>query len=1342
MGKYFTFIVITLFCVVKSIGQNSGYASYTRSTHFDLSDGLSHNQVYQSYQDKRGFLWLVTANGLNLFDGRSSKLVKSWPLLQSPHELKICGEDAGGQLWLIRSGVAGLDVFTVNQYSRIVKDWREVLPQNLINSPTGVAFGPEGSLLIINDRGEIWEKGKLSEWKLKCQTLDAGWQFVQERNDLRITWISRKLKGPENDFVTTEFIALGAEGQQLSRTTIEGVRKSIVLNKNELWLLCKNKVVILHADGDITNQIETSKLFPGIELRDLVFSFNAEKDLVWVHNRKVLSAHSVDHFKRGDLSQPMLKADNRVNVFHMSQGKRGLIFVGASNGIHCLEVLPQRFQRLIWQNPTESNLGLMKEVRGICSAGKNKVIFQAGDWVYLHDLLTKETQKVLPTNQGISAVTQDSQEKLWMGYGKSLVEMDGKTGKIVFNPFPSDFDHYFLWSILDNGPQLLIGSSVCLWEYIKSDRTFQLFSRYNQYEELRGRDIYWMRSEPGGLVWILSEIGLYKLDLEKGIVDKFGSSEKGSKYLPSDNFRHYYRDKKGTYWFATANGLLRWDPQTGVYRLFSTSDGLPNDNLYAVYPDNDGNLWMSSDYGIIQLSPASGLVRYFLQEDGITHNEFNRIAHYKDEDGMIYFGGINGLTYFDPKAFSLDENERMGYGLALVQGVARNNEGDSRDDLLALYVNNQKIVINPWEKLVSLDFSFPNYSNSKFVNYRYRIEGLSDEWIVTRNSTIQLLGLAPGSYKLFIAATSGDGSTSKEELIIPIYVRPPFYRTWWFALFMLLILGLTFRIGLIYREKQLKERQIQLEEEVKKSTAKIRSDKELIEQQAKQLAIQNEERTRFFANVSHEFRTPLSLILGPINVVKQQPKISNRLRSLLEIAQNNAKRLLELVDGIMVISTLDTAAFKKREEKVMVSLFITEIREEFWLLADQKKIEFECENNGTSNLEIVVDPRLLRLILSNLLSNALKFSREGGRILLRTSAEDDQVVFEVIDSGRGIPSEDLPFIFNRYFQTSLSDAAAEGGTGIGLALVSELLELLGGSVAVKSELGVGSHFTFRIPKGDSSGIISNYGSSLAEKKSRSEKIKSQPYIKSGYSLLIVEDSIDLQQYLDFLLNETYAIHLASNGVEALKLLNEGLQPDLIITDMMMPEMDGLQLTKQLKNNHKTAKIPIILLTARSSGSDYFAALQLGIDDYLLKPFDEQGLFSTIKQLIKRAVERQLEVEKEKGGDGDRQKEEAAWIQRLKEATIKGMGSDVFSVDQLAATMLMGRTSFYKEVKRLTGLTPNEYILEARLIKARTLMETESNLSLAKIIQLVGLKDEGNFVKSFKKRFGNPPSWYM
>jgi len=1028
----------------------------------------------------------------------------------------------------------------------------------------------------------------------------------------------------------------------------------------------------------------------------------------------------------------------RPSNYHVFIDRQQNVWYGSAEGISLARRIPQRFQRLSWVDTRLRSTYDVKEARGIAEGEGGEMYMQCGNYVYRYDSGSRNMTIIHRQQQNISSIACDPLDgTLWFLYNQ-LIRYSPKTRQLKRVSQSEWFGNNFNWSILIQPKHIMLGNSDGIFIFDKESGLVTPFEAYNGFDALRTAEVYFMHLEHPEEIWLLTNSGLFVMHPETGVREHYGSREGRATYLPADNLRHYYKDEAGVYWFATAQGLLRWEPESSLYRLYTASDGLSNDNLYAVYPDDFGFLWLSSDQGIIQFHPETGSARYYLIEDGITNNEFNRISHAKGRDGTIYFGGLNGVTAFHPRDFRYEIEKEADLPVVLM-AVELLGENKSRGrDLLIEYYQTNKLVLLPTDRFVNLRFAMPNYKKTKGVVYSYRIEGLDTTWINTNSPVIQLLGLRSGNYTLVIKAKTGDGPYSADVSRIPIQVLPPVYLRPWFWTLIALAVSLAVAMGVYYRVNLLKQRQAELEQLVVKTTQKIRKDKEVIEQQAHQLERQQEEKNRFFSNVTHEFRTPISLILGPLNAVRDHPRLNERAKNLLGIAHRNAVHLLDMVDDILMLSVLENHAIKPRDESVSPRQFLGSIADEYTVVAGQKGIDFRSEAQLPETYFMKTDIKLLRIILNNILSNAFKYTPTGGQVRFFSELDNGLLRVVISDTGRGIHTDDLPHIFERFYQTRMPRAIAEGGNGIGLALSFELTQLMGGTLSVESTLNEGTTFLIELPAISELSPSSSIFPFMVPKTGRVLSTK-----RSDLTILIVEDNLDYQQYLRHLLDEYYQVVLAGNGAEAIGMLRSGLRPSFILADMMMPEMDGFQLLSAVKGLPEMALVPFVFLTARSGREDSLRALQFGADDYLIKPFDERSLFATMENLIKRYKEKQAAQEEIRA---DRRhpaaSESLEWVRGLKQAVEQHMEDEAFGVDQLAKIMLMGRSSFFAEVRRLTGMTPNQYVLEARLIRARYLMETQPELSLRKIIQRVGLKDEGHFVKSFKKRFGNAPTYYM
>ena len=649
-------------------------------------------------------------------------------------------------------------------------------------------------------------------------------------------------------------------------------------------------------------------------------------------------------------------------------------------------------------------------------------------------------------------------------------------------------------------------------------------------------------------------------------------------------------------------------------------DGLPNNVIYAVYPDDFGNLWMSSDYGIIKMNKVTFAIENFLPKDGIGQIEFNRASHfeYRNKQGQqrLFFGGLNGITSLDPQNFN-QQNKLSSPRIVLTNYKEYNSSSGMVEDKTLEVSNAQKLILKPSDYIFDLEFSVLSYDNVDKNQYIYQLTKngkIYTDWTSQNKRSIQLGSLPYGSYELTVKGKDVFGTSTSNEIKLTIIAKSPFYLTWWFFGLATVLL---FSIGYAYtfwRTYIFKLRQEHLEQEIQKATQQIRADKKTIEAQAEDLRKLDELKTRFFANVSHELRTPLTLMLGPIKSVLKRQNIDNKSHTFLSTAEQNGHKLLKLVNEILDLNKLEAGKLALKEETVHFYSFIKRLTSSFMSYAESTNVLFLFDYQLEKDVHLLLDKHKLETILNNLLSNAFKFTPKDGKIEIKILEKTDKIQILVKDTGRGIHPEDLPNIFDRFYQ-SKQKGAAEGGTGIGLALCKEFSELLGGKIWVESQYGEGAQFYVEIPKTEILKTTSDVDYQISQEPLTlaSTPIKQTiSFDKNKNTLLIVEDNASLQNYLKLILEEEYQIVTANNGAEALEILEKN-KVNLIISDIMMPIMDGYALLKELKENNQYRSIPVIMLTAKADKEDKLNALRIGVDDYLLKPFDEDELLVRISK---------------------------------------------------------------------------------------------------------------------------------
>lgn len=1311
--------------------------------HYGVSEGLSEKHVYQTFQDSRGMYWFVTARGLDVFDGTYFYNAVKWPAYIDFWNVSIRTEDTEGRLWIRLLYKNETTFIVVDSKTREKIDIAPLISEAALQDLWDITLNSSGKRCFLNKKGELWAEqasGRITFLKGGFEAHD----FVETRFYDELIWLwDSKAEIEENTFTAVSPSGTIALRQREFTNNFEPFR---VFNGGGILGLANNQLKI-YTDSDKrirelnmpaafsgflgSNQAEFVAVNPEAGFpKQLVFLSEGKVSMLWLDGGQVVRYYTVNPEK---FTKP--------GILDLFVDRTGLIWIVGLNGVTRLDIRENKFKRINWSDPGLGLTMFNNSTRGITMDSAGNIYVVSSPDIRKFAPGANQPESLIPCN-AISPVFRDrTGTSLWMNCG-ALLKYSTITGTFERVQWSDERHEVYIWSFFEEGDNLWLGSDRGISIFDKKTLHARPFTKYNQFPELSNTEIYHFKQINTTEVWLLTSMGLYVLHLKEGIKQRYGSSQRGVFNLPTDNFRHVYAAGNGIFWFATRDGLLWWDKKAGKSRLWTTQDGLSNEDLYAVYPDSLGNIWLNSGYGIMQFQPETGTCRTFLEKDGIAYHEGNRISHYQSEDGTIFFGSLNGVTVFHPRVFYTGTPRSKASGLTVMSASVLSGRSFLEKDLLTLYYSTGRFRLAPSDSYLTVHIALADQLPGVEVEYQFRLAGMHKNWIRGKQSQIRLYGLPYGKHTLEIKARTLDGSL-EGYIQIPVWRKRPFYLQWWFICLAVIVVGTGVTMAIQYRFTRMHKKRLELEAEVLRRTEHILQDKAIIESQAQQLKWQNEEKNRFFSNVTHEFRTPIALIQGPIRVLSQIARFSLREKKLLQIALNSSARLLSMVEDILILSRLDFKQVRPHPVLFSLSTLCTRLSEDFQYLAEEKGVELRIENTLPDGTGIILDERFLRIILNNLLSNALKFTPKEGKITVEVFLEQAQIEIRVSDTGRGIDPVDLPHIFKRFFQTNREDAPAEGGSGIGLALVSELCSLMQGTVTVESQLGRGSTFSLHFPYTANNMLPAKVepGELYKDTSSLNKPNQSlmQRYRKSDELILIVEDNPDMQQFLEYLLDDYYQLAFAGNGREALSMLDNGLKPALILSDFMMPEMDGIQLLHEMhKHNHR---ISFLMLTAYAGFEDKSNALRLGIDDYLIKPFQESILLHTVHTLVKRAVARVQMIEKAVPEDVTSKKSERAWLLKLEKETNALIANETFSVDELSLVMLMGRTTFYQEVKRLTGLTPNQYILEARLVKARHLLETEPELTIKEIIYAVGLRDERHFGKVFKLRFGHLPSYY-
>lgn len=832
----------------------------------------------------------------------------------------------------------------------------------------------------------------------------------------------------------------------------------------------------------------------------------------------------------------------------------------------------------------------------------------------------------------------------------------------------------------------------------------------------------WMDTD--GSVWVGTNSGLFHISAQGGAYRLLGHYHTGNYPGLGSNKIISIHEAAGFLWLGSDAGLIRFPVKNPNLKakVFTTADGLPNNKVYYALPERDF-LWCGTDWGLARVSLASVAnddavpdIRSFHMDDGLPHEEFNTLSfHQSKVTGKIYLGGLNGVTVFDPD--NLRDLPTKNPPLVLTEY----EKYDQRRDSMCLVATAHTavampIVLNHYDQFLTLRFALLDYADPRRNRYLYRLEGYEKRWNTANSGSnfAHYSALPPGHYLFRVRAADHNGNWGRQEIEVPIVVLQAWYRTWWaWSLYVFAALGLGWAF---YRQRL--------------NRARLAAQLQLEFARATHLEEMDKFKSRFFTNITHEFRTPLTVILG----------MADRLPSdnaAVGMVKRNAERLLGLINQLLDLAKLESQTIQLAYTRGDVVAYVRYIAESLHSFANAQNILIQVESEQV-RLEMDYDPERLQQILHNLLSNAINFTPSGGRVTILLASEAGMLRLRVADTGVGIAPEDLPRLFDRFFQAGNSEHAKTGGTGIGLALVKELIGLMGGNISVESVLGQGTIFTVHLPLVAFS-APSNGGVSQAF----------VPTSDNGRPLiLIVEDNPDVVAYLGACLAADYRLDYAYNGRAGLEKALE-LVPDLLLSDVMMPEKDGFELCEAVKNDLRTNHVPVVLLTAKVGVESRIAGLRRGADAYLAKPFHEEELRVTVakllegRRLLREHFQRQLlakesppQWEAPSGAEGA----EHAFVQAVRAAVEADLGNPDLGPADICRKVGMGHTNLNLKMNALTGMPVTQFIRALRLQKAQTLLRT-TDQTIAEIAYEVGFNDPKYFTRVFTEAFGMPPSAY-
>ena len=1266
------------------------------------ADGLSSNHVSAIYRDSKGFLWVGTHAGLNRYDAyQFSKFFSSKDGLPDNNILGIF-EDYEGNVWIHCE--LGYSYYSYEE-GRFCNSLQEKLASYSIRAEQVENMGTDRSrryLWVYADRSiSLYDSEKGSTQVIP---LDSGSYltdiFIADHTLYYIEGGSGRLYATELDtFITTEIAY-----PDIYKTSVANHQPQIFVDKQGgVWIYTFTNSELLHK-SPIGHDWEEIMLPVNIKQFNRIAKI-AEDSLgnIWL----ITSHHGAFVYRDGQLLQhshdtskmQSLPGDNLTDIYIDDDN---IVWIG-NNKLGLSYYIPGS------QVFTSYRLGDNDDIQAFCENDDYLYLGTDGNGLIRYDKKSGKFQPVALDANVIVCLFNDSRNRLWVGtFQSGLACID--RGQVTYyqqeNCSLADNNIYGIKEDDEGNIWIALLSGVVQ----KLNPTTGEFVTVFRGNRLNIRDLAYVGNHQ---MYAATTIGLLAINTQTEQYNFVTSNARQDIPLGKLYINTLHQDSKGILWMGTSDGLTYWNLKTDTIGHIGMEEGLPTDIITAVTEDQDGQIWVGSSDGLsrIRLSSTSYVINNYGKTNGLPSNDINQRALLCLKDGGIVMGTPIGFYVADP-------NGQSTTTFAPHVMLTRIDMEEGLQDGSPISVNHLELKRNQFP--LRLYFSVFDYENPGDITYSYQIEDQEDRWIDMDGNYFDLTLLPVGTHKLKVGARNVFQVSSPNQ-VFTLKVLPPWYQSWQACLAYILI---AVSVGYaVYRSWKKR----------KKHAAYLRSmEKETEERQRLMDA-----KLAFFANVSHELRTPLSLIINPLEeFLKRYPQYAN---SLLHTVKSNADYLHELIDQLLSFQKIDAGGETIRYSHLNVVRIVQDIFFIYQSMAEKKNINYQLFADP-SVIEIDCDSGKVAKILRNLLSNAFKFTKAGGSINVRVGRhKDDQVFLTVEDTGTGIPAEERGKIFNKFYQSE--NNYAEGGSGIGLYLVEQYVKMHNGDITMSENLPHGCIFTVTLPlRAYAKAAVHN--SPMAER-STDIQVNSLPAVQHSYTLLLVDDNREFLDFLSESLSTSYQILTATNGVAALDILHRE-EVDLVISDVMMSEMDGLQLCNKIKNDLTTSHIPVILLTARAGEEFQLEGLENGADDYITKPFSMSILTLRIAKLIESSLSKQRMF-------GEQVKVEPSKItitpldQQFVEKAIKVVEDNLinenFSVEDLAAQLNISRGYLYRKLLKITGKTSLEFIRIIRMKRAQQML-AESQMQISEVAYKLGYSSPKTFTKHFKKEFGISPSEYL
>lgn len=1292
---------------------------------------MSQNTVNAILQDRKGFMWLGTKDGLNRYDGLSFRKFKhdaANPRSIGNSFITSLYEDFNGNIWVGTD--AGVYIYYPEKEAFEEFDCQSLEKTRIERSVSMIAGDKQGRVWIAveaqgmfcyDTRQKLLRNYPLSEISsnIKCFTFDSG-------GTLWLGFYGDGLYYSKDNLATVHPYGSPEDGKR----EFEGgvITKIVQGNYNCLYIgSVKEGVSELNlTSGQVRNLLAIDESGESIFCRDLLPYSDNE---LWIGTESGIYIYNLRTAQfihlRASLYDSYSLSDNAIYALYKDR-EEGLWIGSYFGGVDYYPRQYTYFAKYYPKNIANSLHG--KRVREFCRADDGTLWIGTEDGGLNHfNPKTKEFHFFEPSAgfTNIHGLCMDGSH-LWVGtFSKGLRVIDTRTG-VVLRTYteghtPHSLNDNSIFSICrTSAGEIYLGTLFGLLRYNRTQDSFDCIP------ELNGKFVYDIKEDSYGNLWLATYAnGAYCYDVSARRWKNYVFDAEDERSLPYDKVLSVFEDSYRQIWLTTqGGGFCLFHPDTETFTRYGLKDGLPNDVVYQIVEDDDRFLWLTTNNGLVRFDPKTMEMKVFSTANGLPTNQFNYRSGFKDEAGNIYLGSINGFVAFDPRTFA--ENRQVP-AVAITDFLLFNKEvsvGETDSPLKSSITFSDKVVLTADQNSFSFRIAALSYQAPRMNKLMYKLEGFDEGWLTIGESPlVTYSNLGYGDYVFKVKASNSDGVWNEQETSLHLSILPPFYLSGWaYCFYVLFFMGCLVCVIFYFKRRNYRKQHRQME--------MLEQEKEREVYHAK---------IDFFTNVAHEIRTPLTLIKGPLENIILKKEVDSETKEDLYIMKQNTERLLNLTNQLLDFRKTETRGFRLNFTECDVVAVLRETYLRFTSLAKQKGLDFILELPQECFMADVNQEALTKII-SNLLNNGVKYAST----YLRISLETDEKVFHIrtFNDGEMIPDTMKEEIFKPFVRLDKEDEVTTG-TGIGLALSRSLAELHQGSLMMEKGEEVNC-FCLTLPVNQDSTItLSAENVSQVEENSCGWEQEETDTKEKKPMILVVEDNPDMLAFIRKQLTTEYSVLTAMNGIEALAVLDNHYV-NLVVSDVMMPQMDGFELCKTIKSDLSYSHIPVVLLTAKTNIQSKIEGLELGADAYIEKPFSVEYLLANISSLIHNREKLRQTFAKSPFVAANTMaltKADEEFIWKLNDIIQANLHNPEFSMEDMADALKMSRSSFYRKIKGVLDLSPNEYLRLERLKQAAQLLK-EGKSRVNEICYTVGFNSPSYFSKCFLKQFGVLPKDFI